>query len=113
MVTVINYATRTNKEGKDFNALIIQGGVELIKSKSSGRFYASARTTSIPSTFDEKTCKMLVGQVIPGDIKKAPCDPYEYKIPGSDDIITLSHTYQYVPEEEKDLNVVDEFAVIH
>lgn len=77
MVIIIDYSLRTNQEGKEFFALILNGGIELVKSKETGRYYATSKKASIPSTFDEGTCKSLIGQSFPGSIKKVECEPYE------------------------------------
>lgn len=103
MVTVIDFKKRTNSEGEDFFSLVIQGGVEMLQSTKTGRFYATARKTSIPSTFNEVTCKSLVGQQIPGSIQKVEVEPYEYTPPGAEESISLTHSYQFVPETETDL----------
>lgn len=100
MVTITNYAQRTNAEGESFNALIIQGGVELVQSKETGNFYATAKRTSITSTFDEDTCKTLIGTQIPGSIKKVECEAYEYTIKETGEIINLNHHWVYLPEGE-------------
>lgn len=103
MVTVVDFKKRENSSGEEFFALVIQGGIEMIQSQESGRFYATARTTSIPSTFNEVTCTAMIGQQIGGTIRKVKTDPYEYSPPNSDEVLTLTHTYQYVPENEPDL----------
>ncbi|MDT8401641.1 MAG: hypothetical protein RQ743_08100 [Bacteroidales bacterium] len=100
MVTIIDYTKRKNKEGKEFNALILQGGIELVKSKETDNYYATAKRTSITSTFDDKTCEKLIGTEIPGSIKKMICDPYEYTIDETGEIITLSHQWVYLKEGE-------------
>lgn len=94
MVTVINYAVRQNKEGQSFCSLVIQGGLEMVQSKQTGKFYATARKTSIPSTLDESTCKNLIGSTIPGAIIKVECDAYDFKTDNGE-VISLRHTYQY------------------
>ena len=42
MVTIIGFQKRTNAEDQEFNVLVLQGGVELLKSSESGQFYATA-----------------------------------------------------------------------
>lgn len=95
MVTVINYVVRQNKEGESFCSLVIQGGLEMIVSKQTGKFYATARKTSIPSTLDEATCKNLIGSKIPGTIIKVECEEYEFQTENNGEVITLNHTYEY------------------
>ncbi len=66
-VKIIDYKLRESLEGKSFFALVLQGGVEVVKS-ASGNSYATVKTVSIPSTFDEATCKALIGMEMPGTI---------------------------------------------
>ena len=61
MVTVTNYSTRVRKDGTTFIALEISGGVELVQSNNTGKFYATVRKTSIPSTCDEAIAIGLIG----------------------------------------------------
>ena len=71
MVRIIDFKVRMNGEGEPFNALIVQGGVELVKSQETGLYYATAKKASIPSTFDVKTCESLIGQELDGSVQKA------------------------------------------
>ena len=97
MVTVTDYALRQKESGEEFFALIVQGGIELVPSKNGG-VYATARTAGIPSTFDEKTCKALIGKQLEGDIKRIDCNPYEYTVPETGEVVSLDYTYRFVPE---------------
>ena len=97
MVTVIDYALRQPEHGEEFYALIVQGGIEMVASQN-GNFYATARKVSIPSTFDEMTCKGLVGQRIPGSIVRVETDPYEYTVESTGEVVMLSHTYRFLPD---------------
>jgi hypothetical protein len=54
MITIVDYKQRTNQDGEPFIALVLEGDMELVKSES-GRYYATARRTSIPSSFTEET----------------------------------------------------------
>ena len=99
MVTISDYRVNVNSEGKSFCSLILQGELELVKSKTS-RFYATARKTSITSTFDENTCRQLIGKTIKGSIVKVDCDEYDYIIPESGEVIRLSYNYSYVADSE-------------
>ncbi|WP_034886091.1 hypothetical protein [Gillisia sp. JM1] len=101
MVRIINYKEREAQEGEIFYVLILQGGIEMIKSQNTQRFYATAKRASIPSTFDEATCKGLIGTEMPGLITKVDTDPYEYTIQETGEIIELSHRYEYSPEDEE------------
>jgi hypothetical protein len=92
----------TSKEGlktvnEEFNVMILQGDVEVVISKTTGKPYLTARKTSIPCTFDEKLAQHLIGQSLPGGNERKECDPYEFVIPGTKKKITLRHTFQYSP----------------
>lgn len=100
MVRISDYKLRESLEGKSFFALILQGGVEIVKS-ATGNSYATIKTASMPSTFDEMTCKSLVGMEMPGRIEKVETDPYEYTIQETGEVILLSHRYEYVEWEFK------------
>lgn len=106
MVTVTNYAVGINSEGKSFVKLILQGDLEMIQSKTTGRFYATARRCSITSTFDEQTAMLLVGKPLPGSIIKEECDPFNYTIPETEEEISLSYWYVYVPNEPQPAVIV-------
>ena len=98
MVRIIDYRERENAEGEQFFALIIGGGVELVKSSNTGKYYATMKKASIPSTFDETTCKSIIGKELAGKVQKMSCEPYDYTTE-SGDVISLDFTYEYVEEE--------------
>lgn len=98
MVRIVNYQKRQTEEGKDFFVLELQGGIEMIKSQETGQMYITARKSSISSTFDELTCQSLIGTELPGSIEKVSCNPYEYTIRDTGEVIVLSHKFQYVEE---------------
>lgn len=98
MVRIIDYKTRTSEDGKQFFTLEIQGGIEMVLSQTTSNFYATARKSSITTTFNEQTCKALIGTEMPGNIEKQECDAFEYTIEDTGEIITLTHKYMYVPE---------------
>ncbi|WP_233579250.1 hypothetical protein [Flavobacterium sp. LS1R10] len=100
MVTIVGYKNYQREGGEVFYALEVQGGIESVKSKDTGRTYFTARTTNVPCTFNEPTCKALVGTQMPGAIKKVTVDPYEFTIRETGEIIKMSHRYEYLSEEE-------------
>lgn len=104
MVRIVNYKKRQTEDGKEFFVLEITGGIEMVMSNSTGQFYATAKKAYLASTFDEETCKALVGSEMQGSIIKAECDPYEYTIRDTGEVITLSYRYVYLPEEMKNLH---------
>jgi hypothetical protein len=99
MVRIINFKQYTSEGGKLFNVLELQGGIEMVKSQQTDRFYATARKATISSTFDEETCKALIGTELQGKIVKVETEPYEYTIKETGEVIELSHRFEYQPEE--------------
>jgi hypothetical protein len=108
MVTVIGFKKRTNANDEDFFLLELQGEVEMIKSSQTGKFYAHVRKTLITTTLNEPSCKAVIGQKFPGVIKKVECEPYTYVVPGSNETITLNHSYVYLAD-----NANEEESVFH
>lgn len=100
MVRISNYIKRTTEEGKDFFVLELQGGIEIVKSQETGKSYMTARKASMSCTFDELTCKSLIGTELPGSVKKVTCEEYAYTIKDTGEIITLNHRFEYVETEE-------------
>lgn len=99
MVQIIGFAERKSADGREFCTLIVKGGVEMVQSKT-GSYYATARTASVPSTFDADFCKDLLGSKLPGEVKRIVVDPYEYVNPDTGEQIELAHSYVYIPTEE-------------
>lgn len=98
MVRIISYKTREREDGTQFYLLVVQGGIEMIKSKTTGQFYATAKKAMVSTTFDEDTCKGLIGSEFPGKISKITTEPYQYTIKDTGETITLEHRYIYLPE---------------
>ena len=114
MVTIVDYKTyQKEDDGTDFHVLIVQGGLESVKSKETQRTYLTARTAKVPCTFNELTCESLIGTQLSGAIQKVQVEPYEYLIPDTGEMITLTHRYEYIGEEESIIkdNVVDKEMV--
>ncbi len=112
MVTISGYAERESADGKKFYALILQGGIEMVLSEESGRYYATSKQASITSTFDEATCKTLVGTKLPGKISRVQSDPYDYTVKETGEIITLTHRWAYNPNEAAVDEMVYEKALV-
>ena len=97
MVKIIDYKQRTTEDGRSFFTLTLQGGIEIVHS-SNGKQYVTIRKASMPTTFDELTCQSLVGVDLPGTIQRVDCNPYEYTVPNTGEMILLSHRYEYVQD---------------
>ncbi len=96
MVKIIDVKTITTETGKEFNLLVLQGGVEPLVSAKTGRIYLTMRKANVSTTFDEASCKSLIGTELKGSIEKVDCEPYEYTVKETGEIITLKHNWQYV-----------------
>ena len=113
MVKIIDFKERETKEGDIFYSLVVQGDVEFVESKETGRYYATAKKAFVACTFDESTCAALIGSEIPGSIKREECEPYEYVNTDTGEVSILSHTNVYSPEESsKDKPKIADFANI-
>jgi len=102
MVTITDYRVATNTLGEQFIALELSGDLEMVQSKQTGNFYATARKCSITSTFNEAVAGQMVGKQLPGHIEKQECEPYEYTNKQTGELITLTHTYNYNPNEKSE-----------
>jgi hypothetical protein len=100
MVKVINVVKRTNKNGDQFNALLLESGLELVKSQKTGRWYATSKRATITSTFDDASAQSLIGAQIPGSVQKVECEPYSYTIKETGETITLSHRWEFFKDGE-------------
>ena len=100
MVTIIDFVKRKNNKGDEFNALILQSGIEIVKSRETGRYYATAKRTSITSTFDDAMCQSLIGTQIPGSVQRVESQPYDFRVPGSGEVLKLTHRWVYLKEGE-------------
>lgn len=99
MVRIIEFKTIKGDDGKDFNMLVLQGGIEPMISKTTGRTYLTMRKATISTTFDTATCKHLIGAELPGNIHKVSCEPYEYTVTETSEVITLDYRWQYIDED--------------
>lgn len=98
MVQIVGYRECSKEDGSKFYLLELQGGIEMVKSKSTGQFYATAKKAYISSTFNEATCNGLVGTQMEGNIVKKDVAPYTYIVKDTGDEITLTHKWVYEPK---------------
>ncbi len=104
MVTVTNYVERQRKDGSStFISLELTGGVELIQSSTTGKFYATVRKCNIPSTFSEDVAKTILGSQLKGNIVRVPVEPYEFVNKQTGEVMMLQHSYAYQPEGSMEL----------
>ncbi len=114
MVTIVDYKTyQREDDGTEFHVLIVQGGLESVKSKETHRTYLTARTAKVACTFNKLTCETFIGTELPGRIQKIQVEPYEYLIPDTGEMVELDYRYEYIGEEESIIkdNVVDKEMV--
>lgn len=98
MVTVTGYTARKNANGETFFVLNLLDGIEVHKSKSTGKNFLFAKRANMVCPFDDETCEQLIGTKIPGTIEKQPTQEYDYLVPGTSKRIKLSHTYVFIPD---------------
>lgn len=98
MVTVTGFKTKQANDGHSFTLLELQGELEMVQSQETGRFYATARKCAVSTTFDEVLAKSFVGKQMPGRIVRVQCEPYEYEVESTGEVITLSHRWGFWPE---------------
>src|SRR5688500_10650662 len=98
MLTVTNTKKIQTKDGKEFVALELSGGLEMVQSQQTGRFYATVRRCTVSTTFSEEMAKSLIGSQLPGKIARVQCDPYEYALPSTGEVMILTHRWNYQPE---------------
>jgi hypothetical protein len=98
MVAIVDYKSIERESGDKFFVLVVQGGIETAKSKQTGKVYFTTRTTNVPVTFGEDLCKSMIGTQMDGSIKKVNCEPYDYIIKETGEVIQLTYRYEYVDE---------------
>ena len=104
MVQIVGYKKIEKEDGTSFFLLEVQGGLEPVKSKVTGKVYFTARKAFVSCSFDEASCQGLIGSKIEGAITKIEVEPYQFVIKETGEIITRNHRYEYVSEEEMILN---------
>jgi hypothetical protein len=102
MVTVTNFFERQRKDGSSFIALELTGGVELIQSSTTNRWYATVRKCSITSTLTKQMAESIIGSKLEGNVVKVICEPYEYVNQRTGEIMSLQHSYAYQAEGEQE-----------
>ena len=113
MVKVIEVKQSVSSTGKPFVSLKIQGGIEAVQSQQTGKLYLTALTCYIATTFDEVTATALIGIDLPGTVKRVESEPYKYTIKETGEVITLSHSYEYFPEEIPEVQQVSIKKSVH
>lgn len=113
MVKIVDFKVNQTEEGNEFCTLIVQGGLEAVKSKQTNKTYFTVRTARVACTFTPDICKSLIGTDFPGTVKKVESEPYEYTVESTGETITLTHRYEYVSEEDAviESNVVKQEVV--
>jgi len=100
MVRIVGFKQKEKEDGTPFFILELQGGIEMTLSKETGQFYATAKKAYVTSTFDEQTCKALIGSEMPGYIQKKEVEPYSYVVQETGEELVLQHRWVFVPESD-------------
>jgi hypothetical protein len=104
MVIVSDYIEKVSTTtGESFVLLELSGGIELVQSQNTGKFYATSRKCKIPSTFSVDVAKLMVGQQIDGNVVRVETEPYEYINKVTGEMIVLAHSYAYRPKGSMEL----------
>lgn len=104
MVKIVDYKAFKKESGETFFALIVQGGIEAIISKVTGRTYLTAKKALVSCTFDQSTCEGLLGTNLDGRITKIEVEPYTYVVEETGEEIERNHRYVYMSDEEAVMN---------
>lgn len=99
MVKVKKCSPARGQRRKIFVSLELTGDLELVQSQNTGRFYATTKHCFVSSTLDLETARGCIGQTLPGKIIRVVCQPYEYALPESGQLVILGYRYEYQPEE--------------
>jgi hypothetical protein len=106
MVKINSVLQRQGEKG-EFVVLELTGDFEMVQSQNTGRFYATVRKCSIPCTLGLEEAKAFIGKEMPGAIQKLECEPYEYTVESTGEVITLNHRWEYLPEGKTTTPVVE------
>ena len=60
MVTVTGFKRKQTNDGRQFTLLELQGGLEMVRSQQTGRFYATTRKCTVSTTFDDVVAYRLI-----------------------------------------------------
>jgi len=99
MVTIKAAHLRESERG-NYVSLELVGDPELVQSSNTGRFYATQRRCFVSATFDIDTAQMMLRKQMPGIIERVECEPYEYTLPETGEVIMMGHRYDYAPEQK-------------
>ena len=111
MVTIVDYKTFENEDEEKFHVLIVQGGLEAVRSKGTGQTYFTAKTARVSCTFDENTCKSLIGTEIPGTIRNVEVEPYEMINSQTGEVTMYSKRNVFIGEGENEEELDQENTV--
>lgn len=102
MVNVIAFQKRKSLEGREYFAIQLQSDeIEFNISETSGRHYATLKKCWMSTTFDEATCKIMIGKQMPGTIIKEECEPYSYVNEDTGEEVVISFRNTFVPIESE------------
>lgn len=100
MVKITGYKQFERENGEKFFVLQLMGKPEIVKSLNTGKPYMTTRRATMSCTFDEDTCKSLIGETFVGSIRRVACEPYEFVAPQTGEVIKLDFRYEYCEEAE-------------
>lgn len=113
MVKVVDFKDRVTSDGRTFYVLVLEGGVEVVPSKVSGKPYFRKKIVTVPTSFDEDVCKALIDSEFEGSIENRACDPYEIVIEETGEVIEVSTRNEFIPKVKiQETQVIEETEVV-
>jgi len=101
MVKIVNYKERLREDNSSFYVLEVQGGIELVKSQSTGNYYATSKRRIFQQPLMKFYVSPLIGQELEGSIVRQECKPYSYVVKDTGEELTLRHRWVFTPEKEQ------------
>lgn len=99
MIQITNVKIVPTNDGKELISFVIEGGIELVQSATTSKFYAKGKKALLNTSLSKSAAEAMIGSSIPGSIQRVPSEPYEYVIKETGEKIMLHHSYTYSPEE--------------
>ena len=108
MVTVAGVRVTPRENEEDMISLVLEGGLDVMISKTTGLPYAKIKRTLLLCTFAKETAENLVGTEMPGTIVRRKTEPYTWTNKETGEETVLNHTYVFEPDHV-DTVVQEEF----
>lgn len=108
MVKIVDLKEFKKANGDIFVSLIVEGQLESVVSKSTGKIYLTKKRALVATTLDKETAAELIGTELSGKVIRVETEPYEYELDNKK-TITLNHRWEYI---DPSLKVVEENVML-